>query len=176
MLEALADAARRPVRVDGEQRGGAGLDVGQIHTGIGADEPVAGLGDQQIVPAPEDANRFRLDQLLLGHRVVGVDGDDPALSLGHHLLGHHHHVPIRQPAREQRKLPGRGDQQPGQDRRQVVTGPDLAHPGDRVDREPPRRRTEVRSGPRPRADRPDRFRRRHRGPSGTAPPSGPRRT
>ena len=87
--------------IDGEERGGSGLDVGQVDTGVGADEAVAGLGDEQVAAAPHDANGLRLHQCLLGSRVVGVDGHDPALGLGDHLLGHDHDV-ARRPGRRGR--------------------------------------------------------------------------
>jgi hypothetical protein len=51
VLEHLADAAGGPVGIDREQRSGAGIDVGQVDPGVGADEAVAGLGDQQVAAA-----------------------------------------------------------------------------------------------------------------------------
>ena len=73
--------ARRPSRMrraersgsTGQQRGPAPLDVGQVDAGVGADEAVPGLGDDQVAAAAQDAHRLVVDQRLVGQRVVGVD-------------------------------------------------------------------------------------------------------
>ena len=93
----LADPPGRPVGVDGQQGGGPGVDVGQVHAGVGADEPVAGLGDEQIAAAAQDAHRLCSTSRTLGRRVVGVDGHQPPLGLGHHLLGDHQDVAVGRP-------------------------------------------------------------------------------
>ena len=49
--EPAADPPGRAVGVDGQQRGRALGDVGEVDAGVGADEPVAGLGDQRARPA-----------------------------------------------------------------------------------------------------------------------------
>ena len=58
----------------------------------------------------------RTDSLVhepgLGLGVAGVDGDDPALGLGHDLLGDHHHVAVEQPRPTAvAGRPGRPDEQ-----------------------------------------------------------------
>ena len=53
-----------------------------------------GLGDHQFAATSQDANGLGLDERRLGRRVIGVDGDEPTLGLGHHLLGDHDDVAV----------------------------------------------------------------------------------
>ncbi len=54
--QTVADAPGRAIGVLGEQRRPAALDVGQVDSGVGADEAVAGLGDHEVAAAPQDSH------------------------------------------------------------------------------------------------------------------------
>ena len=58
----VADVLGRPVGVDREQRGLPVVDVRQVDPGVRAHEAVAGLADDEVAAAPQDAHRLRLDQ------------------------------------------------------------------------------------------------------------------
>ena len=92
----------------GQQGGVAPLDVRQVDAGVGADEAVAGLADDQVAAAAQDAHRLALDQRLVAQRIVGVDGHQPVLGLGHDLLGDDHDVAVGQGGVGRRPRP-RGD-------------------------------------------------------------------
>ena len=64
--EPVADAAGRAVAVLGQERGPALVDVGQVDAGVGADEPVLGLADDEVAPPAEDAHRLGLDDRPCG--------------------------------------------------------------------------------------------------------------
>ena len=64
----VADAPGRAVGVLGEQGRPAVLDVGEVDTGVGTDEAVAGLGDHEVAAAAQDADRLRLDDPHAGRR------------------------------------------------------------------------------------------------------------
>ena len=76
------------------------------------------LAHDQLAPPAQHPHRLPLDQHLVGERVVGVDGLQPPLGLGHDLLGDDHDVAGAQ-------LRPLGDQV-GED----VAGTDLSQPGD----------------------------------------------
>ena len=63
------------------------LDIRQIDAGVGADEAVFSLRDDEFAAAAQDANRFRLDQRLVRQRIGRVDIDEATLGLRHDLLG-----------------------------------------------------------------------------------------
>ncbi len=96
--EGCADPPRRAVGIEGQQGRGARVDVGEVDAGVGTDEPVARLGDEQLVAAAQDPHRLGLDQGTFGSRIVRVDGHEPTLGLGDHLLGDHHHVTVADPS------------------------------------------------------------------------------
>jgi len=79
--EVGAQPTRRAVRVDGQERRLAFGHVGEVDAGVGADEAVPGLGDEQLATATQDANRLGLDEALLGGGVLGIDGDELASAL-----------------------------------------------------------------------------------------------
>src|SRR5207302_1255949 len=83
--QGVADVAGRAGGVDGQQGGGTLVDVGQVDPGVGADEALARLADDQFVAPPQDPHRLTFDQLpagiLVGHGLQAV------LGLGHDLLG-----------------------------------------------------------------------------------------
>ena len=70
------------------------LDVRQVDPGVGAHEAVLGLADDQVAPPAQDPHRLALDERLVAERIVGVDGDEAALGLGHDLLGDDHDVAV----------------------------------------------------------------------------------
>ena len=72
-LQAGADPPGRPVRVHGQQRRRAVVDVGQVDPRVGADEPVTGLADHEVPAPAQDAHRLLLHQGQLGGGVVVVD-------------------------------------------------------------------------------------------------------
>ncbi len=85
--QGVPDVPRGAVRVHWEQGGPPALDVGQVHAGIGAHEPLPGLGHEQLTPAPKDACRFAEDDRLVRQGVFGIDCLQTALGFGDHLLG-----------------------------------------------------------------------------------------
>ena len=93
--------------------------------GVGADEPVLGLADDEVAAAAEDPHRLPLDDRLVRPGVVGVDPLELPLGLGDDLLGHDDDVAVGQRGVV---AAGRGlDDHPGE----VVAGRDLGHPEDR---------------------------------------------
>ena len=96
----LADPRPQPpgrlVGVHRQQAHLAGLEVGGIDAGVGADEAVPGLGDDQSAPAAHDPGRLHLGDRMPGIDVVGGDLPDPALGLRHDLVGDDEHVVVRQ--------------------------------------------------------------------------------
>ena len=123
---------RRPARIRRAERsastreqGGRPLGhVGQVDAGVGADEAVR----VSVMSRSPRRRRTRTDSVstsrALAVGVVGVDGDQAALGLGHDLLGDHHHVAVaRAPGHPRGPAPGR--------RRAAAArsspGPDLAH-------------------------------------------------
>ena len=65
----------------------AGGDVGEIDAGVRADEPVAGLGDEQVAAPAHDSHRLGLDEPAAGGQVGRIELDEAALDLGDDLLG-----------------------------------------------------------------------------------------
>ena len=71
-LDAVA-VSRAPSRMRRAERSGStgsraaqpSLDVGQVDPGVGADEAVAGLGDEQVAAAAQHPHRLRLDECRL---------------------------------------------------------------------------------------------------------------
>ena len=94
------------------------LDVGEVDTGIGTDEPVTCLGDHEVTTTPQHAHRLRLDDAHSVGGVVGLDRHQAALGFGHDLLGDHDHVAVE-------KVHETGD-----DNGEIVAGADLAHSRD----------------------------------------------
>lgn len=129
-FQGLAELCGTPVRVHGQEtdRVSAG-DVGGVHAGVGADEAVAGLGDDDAAVHAHDAAALAEDNLDLARvlpppgRVLfskrgGLDGPkihEAPFGLAHDLVRHHEHVPGPQGA------PDGPDDHLGQ----PVTGADL---------------------------------------------------
>ncbi len=124
--QAVADATGRAIRVLGEQGRPPVLDVGQVDAGIGADEPVACLGDHEVAAAPQDAHGLRLDDAEPVGGVVGIDPHHATLGLGDDLLGDDDHVAMARSTaaamRAARSSPGRISPRP-------VTGSTVKAPG-----------------------------------------------
>ena len=78
----------------GQEGGVAPLDVREVDAGVGADEAVGRLADDEVAAAAQDAHRLLLDERLVGERVVGVDGHQAVLGLRHDLLGDDHDVAV----------------------------------------------------------------------------------
>ena len=116
------------VGVGGEQHRGAGGGVGAVHPGVGADEAVAGAGDDQVAAAAQDLHRLLLGEAPVGGLLVALQAGDGALGLGDHLVGDHQDVP-RLGAQAG---PGQGV---GEQGGQVVAGADLGQAGHGVDGE-----------------------------------------
>ena len=132
VLEPGPDAPGRAVRVVGQQRGRPVRHVGQVDAGVGADEAVAGLADHQVAAAAQDADRLLAHQGQLGRRVAVVDRDEPALGLGHDLLGDHD-ARRRRAARARRGGPAR--RHPAISAARSVARRHLADAGDREHRD-----------------------------------------
>src|SRR5207302_8878001 len=108
IADALPDSPRARIRVDGQERDDAGFgDVRLVHTRVGADETVMGLGDQHplgsqhanaLVEDDLDKARIWYGDELRGYPFGLVARFDPGefaqppLGLRHHLLGDHEHV------------------------------------------------------------------------------------
>ena len=107
----VADAPRRAVAVDGQQRGVARGHVRQVDARVGAHEAVRRLADDQVAAAAHDAHRFLLDQRLGRRRVFGIDGHQAALGLGDDLLRDDDDVAVEERAvgrgRDERRRVGR---------------------------------------------------------------------
>ena len=88
--------AGRSVGIVGEECCPPPVDVRQVDAGVGADEAVLGLADDQLAAAAEDTTRLALDNGLVAEWVGGIDLDHRALGLGDDLLGHDHHVVVLQ--------------------------------------------------------------------------------
>ena len=78
------------------------FDVRQVDAGVGAHEPVRGLGDDEVAPAAQDPHRLGFDDGVVAARVVGVDRDQPALGLRHDLLRDDEDVAVAQAVRHAR--------------------------------------------------------------------------
>ncbi|MEZ5259726.1 MAG: hypothetical protein R2705_23445 [Ilumatobacteraceae bacterium] len=78
----------------GEQGGKSSLDVREVDAGVGAHEPVPGLGDDEVPSATNDPARLLLDQVLAAAGILRIDRDQSALGLRRDLLGHHEHVAV----------------------------------------------------------------------------------
>ena len=130
VLEPGSDPPSRSIRVVGQQRGRALGDVGQVDTGVGADEAVARLADDEVAASAQNPNRLLGDERELCVGVV-VDGHQPAFGLGDDLLRDDDDVTVTQSvAVRARWREGICDQA-----REIVTGCHLADAGDREDEE-----------------------------------------
>ena len=127
-LDAVTDLAGGTVGVDRQECGITGIDVGQVDAGVGADEAVRRFTDDELAArrraAAKDADRLLQDVALVVVDDVGVDGDEPILSLRHDLLGDDDDVAVAQPGFRH----GRGEDEVAED----VTG---SHFRDAFDRD-----------------------------------------
>ena len=129
--DGVAEAAGGAIGILGEQGGEAGVDVGEVDAGVGADEAVPGLADDEIATAPQDPHRLAGDDVAVAPRVVGIDRHQAALGLRHDLLGHDDDVAV---AQRGRRVGRRGvDDHRGE----VVSRSDLGDAIDAEDLEPP---------------------------------------
>src|SRR5207248_4644332 len=122
-LDGIPDVAGRPVGVDGQQGGHSLVDVRDVDAGVGADEAVRGLGDQQLVAAAQDAHRLPLDE---PEAIVVVDDlFQTTLCLRDDLLGDHDHVAVLHLRALEDEI---GDLVAGAHLRQPHDGEDADHP------------------------------------------------
>ena len=133
----LADPAGRPVRVDGQQGRGPGVHVGQVHAGVGADEAMARLGDQQVARAgarcaPTPARPVRA---WPSGSSASMGTTRPSALDTTFWVTTTTSPSTRPPGTAGRRAGVRG-QRLGQQLGQVVARPHLTDPGDREDGQP----------------------------------------
>ncbi len=85
------------VRVVGQEDHGPRLGIGAIHTGVGTDEPMLRLGDDQVTTTSHDRTRHFLDELPLELLLVADHLPHRTFGLRDDLVGDHEHVPVDGP-------------------------------------------------------------------------------
>ena len=85
-----SQAMGRAVRIHGEQDCGTRCDVRSIDCGIGTDEPMCCLGDDEVAATSDDLRRLRLDEFPV--RALIGDLDDSPFLFRHDLVRHHDDV------------------------------------------------------------------------------------
>ena len=128
VLQAGPDPPGRAVRVLGQQRRRAVRHVGQVDAGVGADEAVPGLADHEVAASAQDPHRLLLAPGPAWPRGRRGRRDQPALRLGHDLLGDDDDVTRRaaraRPGRRARRRPAMSAARsvPGRHLAEPVTG------------------------------------------------------
>ena len=91
-LDGVSDPLRRPVWVSGQQGGLPVGHVGEIDAGVGADEAVRGLGDNEVAAPAKHTNRLALHEALPCLAVAVIYRSQSSLGFRDDLLGDHHDV------------------------------------------------------------------------------------
>jgi hypothetical protein len=94
LLDAHAYPVCGSVGVIGKQDHRPRLGVAAIDPGIGADEPVLGLGNHQVAAAADYGHSLFLDESPAELLLVAFDDGNGSLCLGDDLVGDHEHVPV----------------------------------------------------------------------------------
>ena len=127
VAERRPESPRREVGVLGEERGGPVGHVGKVDAGVGADEPVPCLADDELTATAQDPHRFPFDQCGLGLGVRVIELDQPPFGLRDDLLGHHEDITVPEPGPLRRRRRQRRSDQVAQ----VGARGHLADPGHR---------------------------------------------
>src|SRR5690606_31970392 len=90
----VTEPTGRAIRVLGKQHRGAGDGVGSVHSGVGADEAVTGLGDHEWAAPAKHPHRLSFHQSAVAVGTVVLEFHHRPLRLGHDLVGHHDDVVV----------------------------------------------------------------------------------